>query len=78
MTPYQNRGGNSGVSAYEIGSDSITVQFKEGKDRFYRYTNASAGSQSVESMKQLAANGVGLNSFISSNPAVRNGYESKW
>jgi hypothetical protein len=30
MERYKNLGGKSGVSAYEIGSDSITVQFTTG------------------------------------------------
>ena len=73
MNHYQNRGGNSGVAAYEIGPDSITVQFKDGA--VYLYTNASAGSANIEQMKQLAIAGVGLNSFISTT--VRKAYASK-
>jgi hypothetical protein len=76
MNHYQNLGGNSGVSAYEIGEDSITVQFKEGAFKNYKYTNASAGSQAVEKMKQLAVAGVGLNSYISTT--VKKAYASKW
>ena len=74
MEQYKNLSGQSGVASYEIGSDSITVQFKDGK--FYRYTNASAGSQNVEHMKSLASAGQGLNSFI--NTTVRKNYDSKW
>jgi hypothetical protein len=73
MNQYQNSGGNSGVSAYEIGTDSITVQFKDGAA--YLYNNASAGSANIEKMKQLAIAGVGLNSFIST--VVKKGYASK-
>jgi hypothetical protein len=73
MNQYQNRGGNSGVSAYEIGSDSITVQFKDGA--VYLYNNESAGSANIEKMKQLAIGGEGLNSFIST--VVKKGYASK-
>lgn len=70
---YQNRGGDSGVSAYEIGTDSITVKFKDGA--LYLYNNSSAGSANIEKMKQLAVAGMGLNSFISS--VVKKGYASK-
>ena len=74
MQHYQNIGGDSGVSAYEIGPDSITVQFKDGW--FYLYTYASAGSGAIETMKQLAVKGVGLNSYISTT--VKKGFARKW
>jgi len=73
MERYQNLGGNSGVSAYEIGAESITVQFSSGT--VYLYTYKSAGSGNIEKMKSLAVAGKGLNSFIMRN--VRKGYESK-
>ena len=73
MERYKNLGGDSGVVAYEIGSDSIRVQFSDGA--IYRYTYASAGSSNIEHMKQLARNGQGLNSFI--NTTVRKAYALK-
>ena len=73
MQTYLNLGGNSGVSAYEIGHDSITVQFKDGAVYLYNY--GSTGSENIETMKQLAANGTGLNSFISTT--VRKRYAAK-
>lgn len=73
MERYKNLGGNSGVSAYEIGAESITVQFTSGA--VYLYTYKSAGSSNIEKMKSLAVAGQGLNSFITIN--VRKGYESK-
>jgi hypothetical protein len=73
MQRYANRSGSSGVVAYEIGSDSITVRFIDGAR--YLYTYQSAGADNVEQMKKLAARGQGLSSFISTT--VRNGYESK-
>ena len=73
MESYRNLGGNSGVEAYEIGQDFIKVQFSDGA--VYMYTYASAGGGNIEQMKQLAANGQGLNSFI--NTVVRNGYAWK-
>jgi len=73
MERYKNLGGDSGVSAYEIGDDSITVQFSTGA--VYLYTYRSAGSANIEEMKLLAAAGEGLNSYI--KRYVNKGYESK-
>ncbi len=63
MEPYRNVAGNSGVTAYEIGPDYITVQFSDGGT--YRYTYASAGTENVERMKGLARAGQGLGTFLS-------------
>lgn len=76
MERYQNLSGASSILAYEIGADYVTVEFKEGRWRFYKYTYASAGSQNIEQMKILARNGKGLNSFIMDY--VKNDYESRW
>ncbi len=62
MQRYENKGGNSNVTAYTIGLDFIDVQF--GGGRIYRYSYMSAGSDKVEKMKELAKQGVGLNSYI--------------
>jgi len=62
MQYYKNIGGDSGVSAYEYGTDFIRVKFSSGK--IYLYTNASAGAQNIAEMKRLADAGRGLNSFI--------------
>lgn len=69
MEIYRNLGGYSGVSAYEIGRDSITVWFKDGSKHLFTY--AGAGESNVEEMKNLAKEGCGLNSFI--NEHVRKG-----
>lgn len=74
MQRYENRSGQSGVYAYEIGIDNIHVQFKDGKTYVYSY--ASAGSSNIESMKSLARAGRGLNSFINSH--VKHRYERKY
>jgi hypothetical protein len=71
---YANRNGNSGVVAYEIAADSITVKFAEGW--LYEYTNESAGADNVDHMKRLAASGQGLSAFIST--AVRDKYARKF
>ncbi len=73
MEHYKNLGGDSGVSAFEIGDDSIKVQFSDSS--VYLYTNQSAGAQNIEQMKVLARQGEGLNSFI--NKRVRKAYASK-
>lgn len=62
MQRYANLGGGSNVVGYEIGVDWIRVQFGDGS--IYLYTYQSAGASNIEHMKQLAAAGQGLNSFI--------------
>lgn len=72
MERYKNLSGDSGVVSYEIGIDFIWVVFSD-RAR-YLYTYARTGARNVDHMKQLAADGRGLNSFINTNPAVRKGY----
>ena len=73
METYKNLSGVSNVTAYEIGTDSITVQFKDGG--LYRYDARSAGHDNIEKMKALAVEGRGLNTFI--NQHVRKDYAAK-
>ncbi|MBN2414063.1 hypothetical protein JXQ31_20480 [candidate division KSB1 bacterium] len=73
MEHYKNLDGNSGIEAYEEGTDFIRVQFLDGS--IYLYTYDSTGSQNIEHMKQLARSGRGLNSFI--NRSVRKAYARK-
>ena len=73
MERYRDIGRNSNIYSYEIGSDYINVQFKDGS--IYKYTYSSAGTTNIEQMKKLAINGKGLNSFI--NTSVRKKYSSK-
>ena len=73
MERYKNLKGDSGVSAYETGSDFIRVEFSNGS--IYLYTYASTGSDNIECMKRLAADGQGLNTFI--NTTVRKAFASK-
>ncbi len=65
MIPYKNLGGNSSVVSYEIGDDYIKVKFSSWACTLYTYTYSSAWSSAVETMKQLAKRGEGLNSYIS-------------
>lgn len=73
MQIYKNLGGNSNVSAFELGDNYIDVQFNGGA--IYRYSYMSAGVFKVDEMKRLALQGYGLNSYIMRN--VRMDYESK-
>ncbi|MBB2999782.1 hypothetical protein FHX57_002113 [Paraburkholderia tropica] len=72
MECYKNLSGNSGVAAYAIGDDFIWVQFSDGTR--YQYTYDRPGIVHVETMKQLAIGGRGLNSYIQRTPVVRKGY----
>jgi hypothetical protein len=63
MKPYRNLSGNSGVRRYEIGADSIRVEFAGGATYLYDYANT--GHKEVEIMKKLAMAGEGLSTFIS-------------
>jgi len=42
MEMYRNLGGNSGVANYELGSDSVTVQFNDGAVYLYNYVSAAS------------------------------------
>ena len=72
MEHYKNLGGDSGVVAYEIGSDFIKVQFRDGS--LYLYNYQSAGQNNIEQMKNLAIGGIGLNGFI--KRVVNKSYDS--
>jgi hypothetical protein len=73
MPNYANRDGDSPIVSWEEGPDYIAICFK-GRMK-YTYTNASAGSHHVSRMKQLAASGAGLASYISDH--AKHGYASK-
>ena len=62
MRKYRNTSGASGVLAYEITQTQITVKFTSGS--VYLYDYVSTGSNNIESMKNLAVRGSGLNRFI--------------
>ncbi len=73
MIPYTNKGGKSGIESYEIGEDFIKVKFSDGN--IYTYDNAVTGEENIKTMKELAENGSGLNSFITK--VIRKNYASK-
>ncbi len=54
---------DSGVVAYESGSDFIRVLFRNGAQ--YLYNTASVGIRNIEEMKKRAVNGIGLSTYIS-------------
>jgi hypothetical protein len=62
MERYKNLGGHSSVQAFELGQDSITVEFNDGAA--YVYNCASTGTTHIDQMKSLALAGHGLNSYI--------------
>jgi hypothetical protein len=73
MTAYKNLEGNSGVTAYEIGEDSIKIRFTNGP--VYLYTNSVTGVNNIKQMKKLARAGRGLSTFISTT--VKDKYAAK-
>ena len=62
MKIYRDLNNDSGINAYEISDDSITVRFKTGAVYLYNYL--STGAIHIEEMKRLAEAGDGLNSYI--------------
>ena len=73
MQRYNNRSGESGVVAYDIDKDSITIEFTGG-DR-YLYTGRSAGADNIAKMQELAREGRGLSTFVSQH--IRSRYARK-
>lgn len=76
MTAYKNLNGGSGIESYEIADDSITVRFSSGRIRNYLYTDQIPGAAVVAKMKDLAVQGYGLNSYISTT--VKSRFDRKW
>ncbi|MFA6302800.1 MAG: nucleotidyl transferase AbiEii/AbiGii toxin family protein [Legionella sp.] len=74
MEIYQNKSGESGVIAYEIGSEFIKVKFNN-SDFVYLYNYEIPGAMHVEAMKEKAIDGIGLATYINKN--VQNKYYSK-
>lgn len=73
MKRYMDLSGTSGVRAYTIALQAITVQFADGG--IYVYSYASAGRERVEEMKRCAQAGRGLSTYISQH--VGQAYASK-
>jgi hypothetical protein len=65
MKEYTSKSGKqSGVTAYEIGTDYITVQFKS---KSYTYPESLNSENVINEMKNLAINSEGLSTYISRN-----------
>ena len=71
MQPYTNP--NSGVAAFTLHTDSIDIEFRDGKR--YRYTATRPGIEAVRTMHRLALAGRGLATFI--NQHVRDRFALK-
>ena len=73
MRRYKNLGGTSGVVAYEVAEDSISVRFRDGNT--YLYNHQAPGKKLVERMQELAEEGKGLHTYITKT--VKKRYASK-
>lgn len=74
MERYKNLSGNSGVVAFEIGSNSIIVKFENGQ--MYGYDSYKPGAYHVREMQRLALLGRGLGTYI--NKYVGKNYSRKF
>ena len=73
MQWYADIDGDSGIAAYELGSDAIVIRFKQGGT--YRYDASAPGAKHVRQMQKLARAGRGLNEYI--NRHVRGNFAAK-
>jgi hypothetical protein len=73
MRQYGTHAKSHGVIAYEVGPDSIDVEFTSGW--VYHFSYANPGQLRVDRMKELAESGKGLSTFISKH--VKNRFESR-
>lgn len=74
---YSKSGKQSGVIAYELGTDYIRVRFRQGEEYTYSYNDA--GKATVEQMKLLALNSEGLSTFIAQvKPAFKKNNRRKF
>ena len=73
MHPYGDHTRQHGAIAYEIGPESIEVEFTSGW--IYRFSYENPGALRVDRMKELAVSGRGLSTFISKH--LKNRFESR-
>ena len=73
MQRYQSADKNTGVIAYEIHPNAISVKFRDGS--VYLYTTQSSGKNHITNMQSLAKKGEGLTTYI--NQHVRDNYQEK-
>ena len=62
MQRYKNLSKGSGVTAYDLRSNGIILQFADASR--YLYTYASTGRDHVQEMKKLAKKGRGLTTYV--------------
>ena len=62
MQLYKNLESKSSVLQYKIGSEFVIVQFKNRST--IEFTYDKAGKERVETIKQLASKGTGLQRFV--------------
>lgn len=55
----------SKVTQYELAQDGITVRFTD--HTVYRWTNQSAGPETISKMKTAASSGKGLDALLDAN-----------
>lgn len=67
QTKYQNKSKKSSIDTYKIGKDgdSIAITFNSGSTYVYDYNKP--GKEQVDKMKELAAAGEGLGSYVKKN-----------
>ncbi len=73
MQCYQSSNTNTGIIAYDIRPDGISIKFKDGS--VYLYTIESTGKKHIAHMEKLAQKGEGLTTYI--NQYVRENYQEK-
>jgi hypothetical protein len=76
MHRYAEDNHDTGVVAYSIGKDAITILFQEGW--YYLYDKDKPGAQHVKNMKELARQGRGLSGYISQHRDVWENFKRKW
>jgi len=76
MKKYLDKSGNSGIELYEAGVDFIKIKFKDNASVYF-YTYELNGSQNIEKMKALAISGIGLATYISKHPEIRDRFDMK-
>ncbi|WP_332674805.1 hypothetical protein [Aromatoleum sp.] len=73
MKAYRNLSGKSGIVAFEIGDDFVSVVFRD-DPLPYVYSASQIPPAKIAQMKALALAGRGLASFISRNADVSDAY----
>ncbi len=73
MQRYQSSNTNTGIIAYEMLPDGISIKFRDGS--VYLYTAQSSGKKHITEMQKLARKGEGLTTYI--NQHVREHYQEK-